>query len=170
VASIAPDIEDRGIDEIYIDLTDVAGETRELARASSRPCCGHRADLFDRRHAQQAAVENLLRPGQAQRPDRAGLTDPARIWPLGVRKVNGIGPKATAKLAALGIDTIGQLARPMPACCRTISAHYAAWLRARARGIDERGVHQPRKQVDLARNHLRARPACAHRPRGCPAS
>jgi DNA polymerase-4 len=47
---------------------------------------------------------------------------PARIWPLGVRKVNGIGPKATAKLAALGINTIGQLARPMPACCRIISA------------------------------------------------
>jgi nucleotidyltransferase/DNA polymerase involved in DNA repair len=31
VASIAPDIEDRGIDEIFVDLTEVAGETRELA-------------------------------------------------------------------------------------------------------------------------------------------
>ena len=30
VASIAPDIEDRGIDEIFVDLTQVAGETREL--------------------------------------------------------------------------------------------------------------------------------------------
>ena len=32
VAAIAPLIEDRGIDEIYIDLTEVEGETRELAR------------------------------------------------------------------------------------------------------------------------------------------
>jgi predicted flap endonuclease-1-like 5' DNA nuclease len=39
-----------------------------------------------------------------------------------VRKVNGIGPKATAKLASLGIETIGQLAQRMPACCRITSA------------------------------------------------
>ncbi len=32
VAEIAPLIEDRGIDEIYLDLTDVPGETRELAQ------------------------------------------------------------------------------------------------------------------------------------------
>ena len=31
VAAIAPQIEDRGIDEIFIDLTDVEGETDELA-------------------------------------------------------------------------------------------------------------------------------------------
>ena len=31
VADIAPQIEDRGIDEIYIDLTHVSGETVELA-------------------------------------------------------------------------------------------------------------------------------------------
>ena len=30
VAAIAPQIEDRGIDEIYLDLTDVPGETRVL--------------------------------------------------------------------------------------------------------------------------------------------
>ena len=34
---------------------------------------------------------------------------PARIWPLAARKVNGIGPKAAEKLAALGIETVGQL-------------------------------------------------------------
>ena len=28
---------------------------------------------------------------------------PTRIWPLPVRRINGIGPKAGAKLAALGI-------------------------------------------------------------------
>ena len=33
-----------------------------------------------------------------------------RIWPLHVRKINGIGPKAGEKLAALGIQTIGELA------------------------------------------------------------
>jgi DNA polymerase-4 len=32
------------------------------------------------------------------------------IWPLPCRKVNGIGPKAEAKLATHGIHTIGELA------------------------------------------------------------
>ena len=36
---------------------------------------------------------------------------PTRIWPMAVRKINGIGPKATEKLAALGIQTIGELAK-----------------------------------------------------------
>ena len=35
-------------------------------------------------------------------PSRVWTT---RIWPLDVRKINGIGPKAGAKLNALGIDT-----------------------------------------------------------------
>jgi nucleotidyltransferase/DNA polymerase involved in DNA repair len=32
------------------------------------------------------------------------------IWPLACRKINGIGPKADARLQALGITTIGDLA------------------------------------------------------------
>ena len=39
---------------------------------------------------------------------------PARIWPLPARKVNGIGPKSSAKLEALGIRTIGELAQRRP--------------------------------------------------------
>jgi len=34
---------------------------------------------------------------------------PVRIWSLPLRKVNGIGPKATERLAALGIATVGEL-------------------------------------------------------------
>ena len=36
VASIAPKIEDRGIDEIYVDLGDIAEESRALARRIKR--------------------------------------------------------------------------------------------------------------------------------------
>ncbi|MCP6756378.1 DNA polymerase IV, partial [Klebsiella pneumoniae] len=34
-----------------------------------------------------------------------------RIWPLPCRKINGIGPKANARLEQLGVRTIGDLAR-----------------------------------------------------------
>ena len=39
---------------------------------------------------------------------------PLRIWPLPPRKINGVGPKSSAKLEALGIRTIGELAQADP--------------------------------------------------------
>jgi DNA polymerase-4 len=64
-----------------------------------------------------------------------------RIWPLAVRKINGIGPKATEKLAALGIETIAELADTEPEVLQTNFGHsYAAWLWDAARGIDSRPV------------------------------
>jgi DNA polymerase-4 len=66
---------------------------------------------------------------------------PARIWPLAVRKVNGIGPKAAARLAALGIETIGQLAAADPAFLRAQFGNgFGAWLHDAAHGRDEREV------------------------------
>jgi DNA polymerase-4 len=66
---------------------------------------------------------------------------PARIWPLAVRKVNGIGPKADARLAALGIETVGQLAAADDALLQEhFGLNYATWLRRVASGLDERAV------------------------------
>ena len=51
---------------------------------------------------------------ELQKPD--GLTilaaaiSSARIWPLDVRRVPGIGPKTEARLAEIGVHTIGELA------------------------------------------------------------
>ena len=72
----------------------------------------HRPDLLDRRHAEQAAVEDRLRARQARRPDDAHARRPAQARSGRCRcaRINGIGPKAGAKLAALGITRIGELA------------------------------------------------------------
>ncbi|MCV4638934.1 DNA polymerase IV, partial [Escherichia coli] len=66
---------------------------------------------------------------------------PARIWPLPARRINGIGPKASARLEALGIRTIGELA----ACERQwlvehFGPSYGAWLHEAAHGRDDRPV------------------------------
>jgi len=165
VADIAPVIEDRGIDEIYIDLTDVAG-----AQDSTEvdPCAGVRALAARLKAAVHAATGLTCSIGvtpnkllsklcsDLDKPD--GLTVlmpgdlPSRIWPLPVSRVNGIGPKASERLASLGIDTIGQLAQTDPA---TLLAHfgskYGHWLHEAAHGRDERPVVTWREPKSLSR-------------------
>src|SRR5690606_4427742 len=77
----------------------------------------------------------------------AGLTAlreadvPQRLWPLPVRTINGVGPKAAARLAALGIRTVGELAHADPArLAQTFGAGMARWLHEAANGRDERPV------------------------------
>ena len=89
VAEVTPLIEDRGIDEIYIDLSDVPGVHDTLAhdplRRRARGGAGdpqqrqarHRPELLDRRDAEQAAVEDRLRAGQARRADDPDARRPA---------------------------------------------------------------------------------------------
>jgi DNA polymerase-4 len=64
-----------------------------------------------------------------------------RIWPLQVRRLNGVGPKAAAKLARLGIATIGELAASERGwLAAQFGAGYGAWLADAALGRDDRPV------------------------------
>jgi DNA polymerase-4 len=77
---------------------------------------------------------------------------PTRIWPLPVRRINGIGPKAGARLAGLGIGTIGQLA----ACERgwlveQFGRSYGRWLHEAAHGQDDRPVVTHHEPVSMSR-------------------
>jgi DNA polymerase-4 len=56
-----------------------------------------------------------------------------------VRKINGVGPKADARLATLGITTIAELAAADPAVLQEhFGRSYAEWLHAASHGIDDR--------------------------------
>ncbi len=165
VAEIAPLIEDRGIDEIYIDLTAVPGAQDAVGHD---PFGGVRALAQDIRNNVRAATgltcsigvtPNKLLSKLASELDKPdGLTVlthddvPQRVWPLPVRRINGIGPKAGAKLAALKIDTIGDLA----AADRTLLAEhfgkgYARWLHDAAHGRDERVLSTSSEPVSISR-------------------
>jgi DNA polymerase-4 len=66
---------------------------------------------------------------------------PARIWPLPARRINGIGPKAAARLDTLGIHTIGELAAAAPEWLQEhFGERYGIWLHRAAHGDDERPV------------------------------
>lgn len=154
VAELAPTIEDRGIDEIFIDLTEVAGETVALAQRLKDAvfrATGLRCSIGVTPNKLLAKIASEL-----QKPD--GLTVltlaevPTRIWPLPAAAINGIGPKASAKLAGLGIHTIGELAAADP---QELLAHfgqsYGAWLWEAAHGRDERTLVTEREPKSASR-------------------
>jgi DNA polymerase-4 len=143
VSEIAPQIEDRGIDEIYIDLTDLAQESVLLAKRIKQAV----RDTTGLSCSIGIAPNKLLAKicSELDKPDGITLLTmddvPTRIWPMAVRKINGIGPKASEKLAALGIQTIGELAGQSQAFLMQNFGHrYSEWLYQAARGLDDRPV------------------------------
>jgi DNA polymerase-4 len=154
VADIAPRIEDRGIDEIYIDLTHVPGETVELAqriKGNVRRVTGLTCSIGVTPNKLLSKIASKL-----QKPD--GLTVlshadlPTRIWPLPARTINGIGPRASTKLEALGIRTVGELAAANPVMLiETFGSRYGCWLVDAAHGRDERPIVTERVPKSMSR-------------------
>src|SRR5690606_23410759 len=77
---------------------------------------------------------------------------PTRIWPLPARRINGIGPKAEERLAALGLNTIGELAAVRPqTLIDAFGANYGHWLHEAAHGRDDRAVVTWRAPKSISR-------------------
>lgn len=154
VAEIAPEIEDRGIDEIYIDLTNVVGESSMIAARIKQAVfesTGLSCSICVAPNKLMAKIGSEL-----DKPNGLTILNyddiPSRIWPLSVKKINGIGPKATDHLVRLEIVTIGQLAEADPELLQNEFGHnYAAWLYNSARGIDSRGVSTNSVSKSLSR-------------------
>jgi len=143
VREVAPVIEDRGVDEIYIDLTDLPGDSAALGQRIKDAVRDATALSCSIGIAPNKLLAKLC--SELDKPD--GLTIlhaseiAARIWPLSVARINGIGPKATQKLAALGIGTIAELAAADPGALKAgFGQSYGAWLHAVAHGHDDRPV------------------------------
>jgi DNA polymerase-4 len=149
VRTLAPVVEDRGIDEIYLDLTAQvsavdAADARALAQAIKDTV---RRDTGGLTCSIGLAPNKLIAKiaSDLDKPD--GLTVvtqsdvPTRLWPLPAAKINGIGPKAAAKLAGFGIDTIGALATADAQwLIERFGRSFGAWLHAAAHGRDDRPV------------------------------
>ncbi|HUL12436.1 MAG TPA: DNA polymerase IV [Methylococcaceae bacterium] len=168
VAEIAPCIENRGIDEIYIDVTDVPGETVSLAQRikdNVRLATGLSCSIGVTPNKLLAKIASEL-----DKPD--GLTVltyadlPTRVWPLSVNKINGVGPKASIKLEAIGIRTIGELAQaPVDLLIQRFGQHYGRWLSDAAHGRDDRPVVTVSEPKSLSRETTFERDLDPHRDR-----
>ena len=165
VAEVAPVIEDRGIDEIYIDLSDVPGIREPVGHD---PLGGIRSVAREIKNSVLKATGLTCSIGitpnkllskiasELDKPDGITILMPedieTRVWPMSARKINGIGPKAGAKLLALGIETIGQLAAASPTLLlEHFGKSYGAWLHEASHGRDNRPVVTHSEPVSISR-------------------
>ncbi|MEO5696014.1 MAG: DNA polymerase IV, partial [Burkholderiaceae bacterium] len=147
VREIAPLVEDRGIDEIYIDLTDLPGAQDDRGRSLGLQLKAAVSAATGLDCSVGVTPNKLLSKicSDLDKPDGLTLLAPgeieARIWPLAAKKINGIGPKATAKLASFGLHTIGDVAAADPAwLVAQFGRSYGAWMHDAAHGRDSRPV------------------------------
>ncbi|MDH5540125.1 MAG: DNA polymerase IV [Rhizobacter sp.] len=147
VRNLAPLVEDRGIDEIYIDLTDMPGARSDAGRSLALALKAAVLDATGLSCSIGVTPNKLLSKIASDLDKPNGLTllaapdIAARIWPLPAKTINGIGPKSAGRLAALGIHSIGDLAAADPALLiGNFGRSYGAWLHEASHGRDERPV------------------------------
>lgn len=154
VAQVSPIIQDVGIDELYVDLTELDEDSltlvhsikREIKSATGLTCS---VGLSPNKLLSKIASD-------LNKPDGytiLGMEDvPAIIWPLSVSKINGIGPKAYEKLKSLDILTVGDLAMADLGLLQDhFGIQYAKWLNQVAHGLDDRPLVTERDPKSLSR-------------------
>lgn len=158
ITEIAPVMEDRGVDEVYIDFTDVPGGQREGGRVLARLIQKSIFDATGLTCSIGVAPNKLLAKmaSEFRKPNGISIVQPADlqtlIWPLPCRKINGVGPKAEARLHGHGIHTIGELAaRDKAWLIEHFGRSYGAWLHEAAWGRDERPVVTESEPVSMSR-------------------
>jgi DNA polymerase-4 len=136
---VTPIMEDVGIDEAFLDISgidrhpeDIAGEIKVKIRQATGLSCSI-----------GIAPNKLLAKiaSDMEKPD--GLTIiteddvAARIWPLPVRKLRGVGPKTEEHLKGMRVETIGDLAAlRREVLLNRFGLSYGNYLFDAARGID----------------------------------
>ncbi len=158
ILEIAPLMEDRGVDEVYIDFTDVPGGQDGAGRVLAERLQAAIAQATGLSCSIGVAPNKLLAKmaSEFNKPNGISIVQPQDleplIWPLACRKINGVGPKADEKLRAHGIRTIGDLAaRDRDWLIEHFGKSYGAWLFDAAWGRDERPVVTESEPVSISR-------------------
>ena len=158
ISEIAPLMQDHGVDEVYIDFTDVPGGQREGGRVLARLI---QKEIFARTGltCSIGVAPNKLIAKMASefnKPNGISIVHEddlqTKIWPLNIRKINGIGPKAGEKLAKLHIHSIGELASQQREwLIDNFGKATGAWMHDSAWGRDDRPVVTESEPVSISR-------------------
>jgi DNA polymerase IV len=135
--TVSPIMEDVGIDEAYLDITDIPEEIAGRIKAGIKEKTGLTCSIGIAPNKLLAKIASDM-----QKPDGITvITEPdieTKLWPLPVRKLYGIGPKTEGHLKTMGIETIGQLAAvPLEKLVEYFGNSYGHYLFEAARGIDD---------------------------------
>ena len=153
---ITPQVEPMSIDEAYLDVTGAEllwGPPEHIAqmlRARIR-------EQFNLPCSIGVAVNKLVAKMATERakPDGACIVPPgeeaAFLAPMPVERLIGVGPKSAAALRAMGIETIGQLARaPRETLTRHFGANHADDMIRHAQGMSESPVVVERESKQIS--------------------
>ena len=164
ITAMAPDMEDRGIDEVYIDFTSVALGQQEGGRVLAALLQQRIFEATGLTCSVGVAPNKLLAKmaSEFNKPNGISIVQDSDlqplIWPLPCRKIKGIGPKSGARLEQLGIHTIGELAACDPLwLMQQFGKNYGHWLHASAWGRDDSPVVTHSEPVSVSRETTFAR-------------
>lgn len=136
----SPIMEDVGIDEAFLDLSQRDRPAEEIAREIKTKIKQETGLTCSIGIAPNKLLAKIA--SDMQKPD--GLTiitegdREDRIWPLAVRKLWGVGPKTEAYLKEMGIGTIGELASlSRERLIEEFGESHGRYLYEASRGIDE---------------------------------
>ena len=158
ITKFAPIVEDRGVDEVYIDFTSAEGGQLEGGRALALQIQAAIEQHTGLSCSIGVAPNKLIAKmaSEFRKPSGISIVYESelvqKIWPLPCRKINGIGPKASAHLEQLGVRTIGELA----GCERGwLVQHFGpnngSWMHESAWGRDDRPVVTQSEPVSMSR-------------------
>ncbi len=153
-SSVADIVEPLSLDEAYLDVTADRGgfgsatRTAQHIRAEILRVTGLTASAgvsTNKLVAKLASDQN--------KPDGLTVVPPGQeasfVRTLAVRRLHGVGPVTAARLEAMGLHSVAQLAACDPAELETEFRNSSAWLLAMASGIDERPVREDRQRKSL---------------------
>ena len=158
ILTIAPLMENRGIDEVYIDLTEVSGGQEQggllVAQAIQKAIFTATGLTCSIGVAPNKLLAKMA--SEFNKPNGISIVYQSdvetMIWPLPCRKINGIGPKTDEKLQTFGIYSIADLAaRDLVWLMAHFGQSYGSWLFHAARGQDERPLVTTSEPVSLSR-------------------
>lgn len=158
IAGFTTVIEDRGVDEVYIDFSDVPGGQqdggRTLALAIQQAIHARTGLTCSIGVAPNKLIAKMA--SEFNKPNGISIVFESqlaqKIWPLPCRKINGIGPRLSERLEQLGIRTIGELAN-----CRRewlseqFGPNHGLWMYEAAWGWDDRPVVTHSEPVSMSR-------------------
>lgn len=158
ILALTPQVENRGIDEVYIDFSELPGVLEDGGRGIAIQLQRSIFNATGLTCSIGVAPNKLLAKmaSEFQKPNGISIVHcgdiETLIWPLPCRKINGIGPRTEKKLQGFGIHTIRDLAAHEH---DWLTSHfgnsYGDWLYKAARGHDDRLVQSRSEPVSMSR-------------------